>query len=228
MIAMMAALTSCHPGNGGAQMDSMVDEGANVFQIGIRLMTKNAIADPGIVWQRVQTIFTQFCRSKFNPTSQFVRASAQWMEEAVEPTSLKPHELLVYLVRDRSASLIRVHYKSVWDMEPPGPNVVGLTAVKMGGGNLSEVYYAHDFCDGEPERIANVIVHELMHNKLNMGKDMHDLAPFAGPEGGFIQDTVPLVSNVAMMMGRKLEPTGTDIRTMGPALPRTVRQKAGI
>jgi hypothetical protein len=210
-------------------MAGMVNEGPDVFQIAIRLMDKNAIDEPGVVWKRVMMIFQQFCRSKFNPTSPFARASAQWMEEPVDPGSLKPHELLVYLVKNRDASLIKKYYKKVWDQDPPGPNVVGMTAPReVVGGNLAEVYYAHTFCDGEPERIADVIVHELMHNKLNMGNEMHNLAMFAGPEGGFLQDTVPIVSGVAQMRGKKLEPTGTDIRTMGLALPKGVKQRAGI
>jgi hypothetical protein len=207
----------------------MTNEGPDVFQIGIRLMDKNAIADPGIVWQRVEAIFTRFCRSKVNPGSPFTRASAQWMEGPVDPASLKPHELLVYLVKDSTASLIRVKYKSEWDKDPPGPNTVGLTAVKQAGGNLSEVYYGHDFCDDEPERLANVIVHELMHNKLNMGREMHALASgWAGRLGGFLQDMVPFVSGVYQVAGVDIEATTADIQAMAPALPRSVTQKAGI
>jgi hypothetical protein len=206
-------------------MESMIDEGPKVFQIGIRLMDEDAIAEPGIVWKRVQTIFTEFCRS---PDNAFKRAGAQWLTDPVDPASLKPHELLVYLVKDRSASLIRRHYKSVFDQDPPGPNTLGLTARGMPGGQLSEVYYAHPALLDQPEHIADCIVHELMHNKLDMGDRMHDLAPFAGPEGGFLQDTAPILSNLAKMMGKKLEASGTDIRTMAPALPRSVKQKAGI
>jgi hypothetical protein len=86
-------------------MDSLPDQGPKVFNIGIRLMDENAIAEPGVVWKRVDAIFTQFCQS---PSNSFSRACAFWMTEAVDPASLKPHEVLVYLVRNRSASLAAV------------------------------------------------------------------------------------------------------------------------
>jgi hypothetical protein len=209
-------------------MESMVEEGPTVFRIGIRLMGGTGIAEPGRVWGRVEKIFTQFCRGvRGQPASPFVRAVASWMVDPVDPASLKPHEMLVYLVKDTSKSLIRHHYPQEWAKNPPDQNVIGLTAVKQSAsGNLSEVYYAHPFLKDEPERIANTIIHELMHNKLNMDDDMHDLAPAIGPEGGFLQAFQPVVSSA--WMGGQLQPTVRDIRTMTPVLSRTVKQKAGI
>lgn len=206
-------------------MDSMVDEGPKVFQIGIRLMVKNAIAEPGIVWKRVQTIFTEFCTPDSNG---FSRASAHWMTEPVDATSLKPHELLVYLVKGPDKSLIKHHYPKEFAKNPPDKNTLGLTAPNQPGGNLSEVYFAHEFLKDEPIRIADVIIHELMHNKLNRGDDMHSFAPFSGAEGGFMQDSFPALSDLAKKKGMTLHTTGVDVRSMALALPKARPQKANI
>ena len=116
--------------------------------------------------------------------------------------------MVVYLVRNHSRSLI--------DRSPVPARVLGMT--RLHPTHLSEVYYDHPFLRDEPIFLANIIVHELMHNKLNLGNEMHALAPFAGAAGGFLQDTMPDINMIERMLQMKLEPTGTGIRTMTPAL----------
>lgn len=184
-----------------------------VFQIGIREMDKGSIAEPGKVWQRVQDIFTQFCQAG----TVFQRASALWLTSPVAAADIKPHEMVVYLVKNHSRSLI--------DRKPVPSQVIGRT--RLHPTHLSEAYYDHPFLKDELIFLANIIVHELMHNKLNLGDEMHALAPFAGSAGGFLQDMLPGTNMVEQMLQRKLEPTGTDIRTMAPALSRQWPQFLG-
>jgi hypothetical protein len=184
-----------------------------VFQIGIREMNKDSISEPGKVWQRVQDIFTQFCQAG----NVYKRASALWLTSPVAAADIQPREMVVYLVKNHSVSLI--------DRKPLPNIVIGLT--RLHPTHLSEVYYDHPFLRDEPIFLANIIIHELMHNKLNMGNEMHDLAPFAGAAGGFLQDTMPDINMIERMLQSKLEPTGTDIRTMAPALPRVWPQFLG-
>jgi hypothetical protein len=192
------------------------------FRIMIRETVPNAIPTPGIVWQRVQDLVTRFCR---DPSSPFAAASAYWLQNPVKPTDLKPHEVIVYLVKDRDSSLIRRHFPALW--RRPGENTLGMTAVG-GPRNLSEVYYDHPYHAGEPKQLANTIVHELMHNKLNMGEHMHDLAPFTGRMGGFLQENLPAQTAVERMARAEFEPTRADIAAMAPAMSKPVPQVAGV
>src|SRR5438105_15815666 len=108
------------------------------FRIGIREVPPGMISNPGQVWSRVQDIFTEFCRAG----SRFAAGNAYWLTEPLEAISLKPHELVVYLIPDSTNSLIKRFFRAQFYANPPGPNTLGLTAVQ-GTGNLSEVYVKH-------------------------------------------------------------------------------------
>jgi hypothetical protein len=99
---------------------------------------------------------------------------------------------------------------------------LGLTVT--GSKRLSEVYYNHPFHQSDVTFLSNTIVHELMHNKLNMDDSMHGLAPFAGAAGGFIQDNMPGLNMVERMARQTLTPTSVDISTMAPAMGRNSSQ----
>ena len=202
---------------GGLSSDP--DYSSKVFQIGIREINNDQIREPAIVWRRVQDIFTQFCKG-----SKFQRAEASWYYERIDPDEIQPHEMVVYLVRRRQ-SLIARNFPRAFAQARVTDNTLGLTF--NGTQRLSEVYYDHPFLQDEFVLLGNIIVHELMHNKLNMGNEMHDLAPFTGSEGGFLQDTMPNLSMAERMSRRNLQPTGTDIRTMAPALSRNSPQFLG-
>jgi hypothetical protein len=188
-----------------------------VFQIGIRETVANANHNPGVIWGRVQQVFTEFCKD-----STFKRASALWLTAPVRVNDLQPHEVVVYLVPNSGRSLIARNFPREFNTNPPGPNTIGLT--KPGFPILSEVYYDHPALRDEPEFVANAIIHELMHNKLNMDDRMHALA---GPAGGFLEDTMRRLSNLEQARRMRLEASGTDIRTMSPALARAQPQFLG-
>ena len=193
----------------------------------IRAPSKGDATDsPGVVWQRVQDIFSEFCDPAVNS---FKAASAYWITESIDPGDIEPHEVIVYLIKDRNVSLIRTRFPADFQNNPPGPNTLGLTAVGKGK-NLSEVYFDHSFHQGEPVLLANTIIHELMHNKLDAGNVMHSWASqFAGALGGFLQENLPNTTGIVDKMARrKLETTKADIDRMKPALSKVVGQNTGI
>lgn len=183
----------------------------DVFQIGIRQTASVRVTDPGPIWQRVESIFTEFCDK-----SRFRRASAVWLFKPVSLDEIKKHEVIVYLVGTSRNSLIAKHFAAAFSSSPPGPTTLGLTSPKDVKG-LSEVYFDNPNFGGDLDMIADCIVHEAMHNKLNMGDEMHQLA---GPAGGFLEDTARVLSQQQRLRGMKIAATGTDIRTMAPVLSR--------
>jgi hypothetical protein len=192
------------------------------FQIYIRSMASNAawgkfsvnFSDPSdpylkTIWERVGSIFTIFCE---DPGTPFSTARAYFLWQPVGPQTLNPCEPVVYLIDSFQQSLIGRQYGQ-FNVDPAR---AGLTWVNAGN-NLSEVYLA---AHNDPAFLANRIIHELMHNKLNMDDSMHNLALFVGPEGGFMQSPLPPVTD--------LNPSPQDIQQMVPALIRTVPQQTGI
>lgn len=95
-------------------------------------------------------------------------------------------------------------------------------------GVISEVYAGHSFFSGEPELLANLIIHELMHNKVGEGDAMHNRAPFVGANGGFAQGFFANMSPIEKMAGSKLYATRADKDAMIPALERQVKQFQGV
>lgn len=194
-------------------MGQLPDADAATFRIAIRVKatwSNAAFSDTDTVWQRVAGIFTKLAKGT---GSAFKTATATFVTDPVAATTLKPYELVVYVLNSHRDSLIKPRYKMAVGAGDTGNTYVG------GALNLSEVYLKHDYHD-TAETFANTIVHELMHNKLNMGNDMHDLAVFVGDGGGFMQEALP--------HNTKLEPSGRDVSTLAPALSKSVAQQIGI
>jgi hypothetical protein len=194
----------------------------DVFRIIIVLKEKNAIAKPGIVWQRVERIFSIFCQQ--GSSKLFSRAEALWVEAPIKPGSLRPFDLVAYLVRDKNTGLVRTRYPAAYPRIRA--NTVGFTVTINQG--LSEIYFGHPLLRGEPKLFANTIIHELMHNKLRMGNEMHDLATQVGAGGGFLQEEIQDETNRIGIPVSDLEPSAMDINVMNPALPRVSPQYEGI
>ena len=94
----------------------------------------------------------------------FGSALVQWL--AFTPV-VQPHELLVYLLPLGSKM---VEAKSIGVGSPPQGHD-GFTALYAGGTSAgSEVY---DRFSNDAALIANLMFHEFMHNKLNLGNEMH-------------------------------------------------------
>jgi hypothetical protein len=197
-------------------MGQLPDVGASVFRIAVRSMvTKQGWAqapfsDQSGIWQRVGDIFTIFTGG---PRSRFSSAGAYVVSGPVAASTLNPWEPVVYLVDSFKKSVVGPRFKMALDPASTGSTYVG------GALNMSEVYLLHDAHD-TPETLANTIIHELMHNKLNMGDAMHDLASFVGDMGGFMQSDVP--HNTA------LKPTSGDISNMAPVLSTVVPRQIGV
>lgn len=84
---------------------------------------------------------------------------------------VQQHDAVVYFVLDRSQSVVR----RMLGIEPPAGVGGGFTFFD-GAVTLSEVYVEGSM---PARRLANVAFHELMHNKLRMGNEMHTLGGVA-------------------------------------------------
>ena len=84
---------------------------------------------------------------------------------------VQAHDVVVYFVLDRSQSVLRRKL----GIEPPGGVGGGFTFFD-GGVTLSEVYVEGSM---PARRLANVAFHEVMHNKLKLGNEMHTLGGVA-------------------------------------------------
>lgn len=194
---------------------------SGVFRIAIREMAPGLVPEPGKVWQRVGSIFSDFCGN--GTGNKFTSAQAYWVTNKLAVGSLAPHELIIYLVAGRSASLIKNNYPLTFKQAATTENSFGLT-VSGPKGMLSEIYASHVFFSGEPILLANIIIHELMHNKLAEGDGMHDRASGVGRTGGFAQGLHGGMSALDKMTGSTLYATPSDKDAMIPALGRTVNQ----
>jgi hypothetical protein len=198
-------------------MSQVTDFGTSVFRIVVRSMVSDqgwadsSISDLKTVWTRVGSIFTTYCQGT---GSLFSRAEVLFLWEPLTADTLRNYELVVYLVDSWRKSQIKRLYSST----SIDPDSTGLTYVQ-GSLNLSEVYLNADY-HTDPALLANTMIHELMHNKLNMDDSMHSLAPFVGDIGGFAQASLPSNTN--------LQPTSADISNMAPALSSVVPQQIGI
>jgi hypothetical protein len=198
-------------------LPDVTDFGPSVFRIVVRSMVSDkgwadsSIDDLKTVWTRVGSIFTTYCQGT---GSLFTRAEVLFMWEPLTANTLRPYELVVYLLDSwRKSQIARLHSSVSID-----PNSTGLTFVQ-GSLNLSEVYLNADY-HTESALLANTMIHELMHNKLNMDDSMHSLAPFVGDIGGFAPASLPSNPN--------LQPASADISNMAPALSTVVPQQIGV
>lgn len=111
----------------------------------------------------------------FDYLIQIGRASAQkfipgpgWNYRAAH---VQPHDVVVYFVLDRADSVARKKF----GVEPPAGAGGGFTYFN-GGVTVCEVYVEGSM---PAQRLANVAFHEVMHNKLGMGNEMHALGGVA-------------------------------------------------
>lgn len=162
---------------------------------------------------RLKKIFEEVMSSAQN-TSSFKTCAVTWVDKQVD--TLDPKDILIYVVRTIGDSMLRLAYPAL------GQQLASLSleekkllcGTTTAGVNptYSEVYWDADYCQ-TCERVANVMFHECLHNKLDMGTSMHDLAPIIGAGGGFIQGSLPSSDTLALtsvdktQMGAKL---GTD------------------
>ena len=116
--------------------------------------------------RKLQGYFDQVIRAHdaIRGRPKYGRALVQWL--AFIPV-VQPHELLVYLLPLGSKM---VEAKKIGVGAPP-PNHDGFTALYAGGASAgSEVY---DRFSNDAALIANLMFHECMHNKLNLGNTLH-------------------------------------------------------
>jgi len=116
----------------------------------------------------------------------------QWC--STPPGSIQPNELLAYFVRSSHSTLT------------PGFGFSGTlgrdgtTTWKTGGGDgLSEVYVSR-FRD-DPKALAALAFHEMMHNKLRVGKSLHGKGGLANEE---VSAATSLTDNNITLMAGKL------------------------
>ena len=180
---------------------------ATEYRIVIRAKLKAVPENNDVIRARVEKIFNIYVQSTANA---FKTAKVYWVTDAVDNNGIENFELIAYLIDSAADSLIR---KNV-----PGQKIdTSSTGTTYTGGskNLTEVYLKHVYHD-EPELIANTIIHELMHNKLNQGDEMHSIDDMIMDSIGFAQEKLP--------RNKKLEPSKADKDAMGPALGKAVPQ----
>ena len=101
------------------------------------------------------------------PAVKGVAAKVGW---SFNKTDITDNDLVCYIVGTSSDSVI----KSKAFAQPVAgktPSLdAGLTAIGDARGNVSEVYLTGKAI---PKELANIICHELMHNKCNLGNEMH-------------------------------------------------------
>lgn len=97
------------------------------------------------------------------PDSGFVDASVYWWTS--RPVHHLSHEPIVWLVPNVSKSLV----KKFRNIIPPS-HLAGFTSINQKLGNIAEVYV--NKMEGAANQ-AKMAFHELMHNKLVIGNQMH-------------------------------------------------------
>jgi hypothetical protein len=97
--------------------------------------------------------------------SNFDDFSAFWWTH--RPIGRAAHEPIVWMLKDKSQSIIKKVYQNV----PISPTAAGQTYWKDQG-TISEVYL-NDKSLITPSAKAKMAFHELMHNKLQKGDELH-------------------------------------------------------
>jgi hypothetical protein len=115
----------------------------------------------------------------------------QWC--SAPPGAIQPNELLVYFVRSSRSTLTPgFGFSGTLGFD-------GTTTWKTGGGEaLSEVYVSR-FRD-DPKTLAALAFHELMHNKLRLGKSLHGKGGLANEE--VTAATSLTESNIKLIVGK--------------------------
>ncbi len=101
------------------------------------------------------------------PAAKGVTAEVKW---SFGKDDISEYDLVCYIVGTTSDSVIKAKAFA----QPTASNTpsrdAGLTVIGDTRGNVSEVYLTGK---SVPKEVANIICHELMHNKCNLGNEMH-------------------------------------------------------
>lgn len=154
-------------------------------------------------YSELENLFNRVCQ---NPASGFKEASVYWWTD--RPVHNLVHEPIVWLVENKDASMIKQAYKNV---QIPS-HVAGMTFWRDKG-MVSEVYLNHPALEGSM-RQAKMAFHELMHNKLQVGNELH------GSDFGFGLNRELL--DMATIFSATLDPE--NIQKLAPALSKPVTQ----
>jgi len=119
-----------------------------------------------------------------------------------------PSDLVIYIVPTQSRSVIKARY----GVNPPGADFGGSAYVRGKYGNISEIYTDYEGITSGSDA-ADLAFHELMHNKLQMGDEMHSM------EGDLGLGRAVLGTS---FFGNRLGPG--DLRRLCPALASNVPQ----
>src|SRR5262245_52335982 len=101
------------------------------------------------------------------PAAKGVTPEVGW---AYNRTDISDYDLVCYIVGTPSNSVIKARgFAQPVEGKSPGLDA-GLTVTGDTRGNISEVYLTGK---ATPKLLANIICHELMHNKCKLGNEMH-------------------------------------------------------
>ncbi len=135
-------------------------------------------------FNELEKLFVEVC--SYPQAKPFDNACVYWWTD--RPVHNSPHEPLVWFLPSKAKSLI----KKVFNINP-SQNDGGLTKVSSSRGNISEVYLDHPISKTARGR-AFLAFHELMHNKLQQGDEMHD--PSLGLGRGAIDMSSPFSASL--------------------------------
>lgn len=137
---------------------------------------------------------------------------------ASQAPNLSDHDMLCYIVRDRSDTLVR-DCPGVGGNTSPPANLAGWTRFQTGstGISASEVYY-DEMMEGGEGFAGRIIMHELMHNMSRVGDAMH--TPGSGVGGETVRNDSALTATDTRFIARHLIRTNRSQWTGGYALYR--------
>jgi hypothetical protein len=92
---------------------------------------------------------------------------------AYKKSDITDYDLVCYVVGTTANSIIKSKSFAVPTTSGTPSRDAGLTVVGDSRGNISEVYLTGK---AVPKELASIICHELMHNKCNLGNEMHGKA----------------------------------------------------
>lgn len=148
----------------------------------------------------LEKLFLEVCG---HPASAFGDASVYWWTD--RPVHHLANEPIVWLVASKDDSLILEVYKKKVKSSSAGATFPG------GQGTISEIYLDHKANQGSGNQ-AKMAFHELMHNKLLLGDELH------GKTFGLGRELLDLSSAFSASL------TADDIRLMAPALEKPIPQ----
>jgi hypothetical protein len=128
------------------------------------------------------------------------------------------HELLIYVVPSQGKSVIARKYP---EAERPGSKNSGAT-YPGNKGAISEIYFDKFAAEDWPG-MAKIAFHELMHNKLRIGNDMHSDFEINGGAGTHSLASEELDTSSRGMFSYKL--TFQNKRAMRRAMAKDVPQR---